>query len=132
MEFSLQGSPSEDTPAAARLQAEKIVFFRHRFPLPYRFRPFCCRHQRRTGRLFLPRSFRTGKILFGNPLTNSAGCFILIKCRGPVAQLGERCVRIAEVKGSNPSRSTMKMPRSVTGAFYIFRKKGGFYGIPTD
>ncbi|HIX34787.1 MAG TPA: hypothetical protein IAA46_12340 [Candidatus Gemmiger avium] len=32
MEFSLQGSPSEDTPGAARLQAEKIVFFRHRFP----------------------------------------------------------------------------------------------------
>ncbi len=25
---------------------------------------------------------------------------------GPVAQLGERCVRIAEVEGSNPFRST--------------------------
>ena len=27
---------------------------------------------------------------------------------GPVAQLGERSVRIREVKGSNPSRSTTK------------------------
>ena len=27
---------------------------------------------------------------------------------GPVAQLGERSVRIREVKGSNPSRSTIK------------------------
>jgi predicted ribosomally synthesized six-cysteine peptide SCIFF len=28
---------------------------------------------------------------------------------GPVAQLGERCVRIAEVRGSNPLRSTNSM-----------------------
>ena len=37
-------------------------------------------------------------------------CFKLDKAvtHGPVAQLGERCVRIAEVKGSNPSRSTRK------------------------
>lgn len=37
-------------------------------------------------------------------------CFKLYKVLryGPVAQLGERCVRIAEVKGSNPSRSTKK------------------------
>ena len=36
-------------------------------------------------------------------------CFKLDRAvtHGPVAQLGERCVRIAEVKGSNPSRSTM-------------------------
>ena len=27
-------------------------------------------------------------------------------CYGPIAQLGERSVRIREVKGSNPSRST--------------------------
>ena len=30
----------------------------------------------------------------------------IIRLSGPVAQLGERCVRNAEVMGSNPTRST--------------------------
>lgn len=30
---------------------------------------------------------------------------------GPVAQLGERCIRIAEVAGSNPVRSTILIIR---------------------
>ena len=41
--------------------------------------------------------------------------------RGPVAQLGERCVRIAEVEGSNPFRSTKSRPSElgvITGLFF--------------
>ena len=38
---------------------------------------------------------------------------------GPIAQLGERSVRIREVKGSNPSRSTNLPHRFVRcGVFY--------------
>ncbi len=41
---------------------------------------------------------------------------------GPVAQLGERSVRIREVKGSNPSRSTIKKSREIADftAFLCF------------
>ena len=35
-------------------------------------------------------------------------------CYGPIAQLGERSVRIREVKGSNPSRSTFSSSVIVT------------------
>ena len=39
---------------------------------------------------------------------------------GPIAQLGERSVRIREVKGSNPSRSTNLPHRFVRcGVFYV-------------
>ena len=39
---------------------------------------------------------------------------------GPIAQLGERSVRIREVKGSNPSRSTNLPHRFIRcGVFYI-------------
>ena len=43
---------------------------------------------------------------------------------GPVAQLGERCVRIAEVKGSNPSRSTKyeKHPVPVEGTGFFMSR----------
>ena len=36
-----------------------------------------------------------------------SGQLASLTVRGPVAQLGERCVRIAEVEGSNPFRSTI-------------------------
>ena len=38
----------------------------------------------------------------------SCRCYNFLQRNGLVAQLGERCVRNAEVKGSNPSRSTKK------------------------
>ena len=64
-----------------------------------------------------------GVAQFGRVPALGAGCRRFKSCRldhiylgrehhvgslvyGPVAQLGERCVRNAEVKGSNPSRST--------------------------
>lgn len=37
---------------------------------------------------------------------------------GGVAQLGERCVRIAEVRGSNPLSSTIKKSVRLDGFFY--------------
>ncbi len=37
------------------------------------------------------------------------------KLIGVVAQLGERCVRIAEVEGSIPFNSTMNSGRATTG-----------------
>ena len=40
-------------------------------------------------------------------LTSEAKSYIILNTFGPVAQLGERSVRIREVKGSNPSRSTI-------------------------
>ena len=39
-------------------------------------------------------------------LTSGGKRYIILNTFGPVAQLGERSVRIREVKGSNPSRST--------------------------
>ena len=40
---------------------------------------------------------------------------------GPVAQLGERCVRIAEVEGSNPFGSTMPEQSPLcSGLFFIY------------
>ena len=45
---------------------------------------------------------------------------------GPIAQLGERSVRIREVKGSNPSRSTNLPHRFVRcGVFYAQKNFGG-------
>ena len=58
------------------------------------------------------------------PLTFHAVCIKIGKSGtyGPVAQLGERSVRIREVKGSNPSRST-KRPQAVQLAVtFIFRR----------
>ena len=44
---------------------------------------------------------------------------------GPIAQLGERSVRIREVKGSNPSRSTNLPHRFVRcGVFYVLKNFG--------
>ena len=40
------------------------------------------------------------------PLADARGSAILEVFRGPLAQLGERCVRNAEVGGSIPPRST--------------------------
>ena len=43
---------------------------------------------------------------------------------GPVAQLGERSVRIREVKGSNPSRSTRTEIAAVkTAAVFLLTRK---------
>ena len=50
---------------------------------------------------------------------------------GGVAQLGERCVRNAEVKGSNPSRSTKKgtPPKR---RFSFFAKEGSKRAVVND
>ena len=46
---------------------------------------------------------------------------------GPVAQLGERSVRIREVKGSNPSRSIKsKTPCLLTRSFLFIQDPEGF------
>lgn len=60
-------------------------------------------------------------------LTTGTGRFI-IAFVGDVAQLGERTVRIREVKGSNPSVSTKKNEIFKAGAkdFRLFRYIGGF------
>ena len=44
---------------------------------------------------------------------------------GPIAQLGERCVRNAEVMGSNPTRSTTKKD-SFEGSFFVVIQSVGF------
>src|SRR5699024_7208045 len=64
-------------------------------------------------------------VFFKKRLTFSALGGILTKSAkfGPVAQLGERSVRIREVKGSNPSRSTRFSRRFACGFFFaIFRQ----------
>ena len=48
---------------------------------------------------------------------------------GPVAQLGERSVRIREVKGSNPSRST-KSPRTLYRLRLFFYKSHRLLILP--
>ena len=51
---------------------------------------------------------------------------------GPVAQLGERSVRIREVVGSNPFRSTNTNTVSVmeTVFFRLYRKPSVFQAVP--
>ena len=44
---------------------------------------------------------------------------------GPVAQLGERCVRIAEVEGSNPFGSTKQKDQSADWSFCLVDRCGG-------
>ena len=55
---------------------------------------------------------------------------------GPIAQLGERSVRIREVKGSNPSRSTNLPHRFVRcGVFYVQKTladRAGFRTLKSD
>lgn len=48
------------------------------------------------------------------------GGFSLAKLIGPVAQLGERCVRIAEVRGSNPLRSTKQEQTNSPKGEFLF------------
>ena len=51
---------------------------------------------------------------------------------GPIAQLGERSVRIREVKGSNPSRSTNLPHRFVRcGVFYVQKTLADRAGLRT-
>ena len=51
---------------------------------------------------------------------------------GPIAQLGERSVRIREVKGSNPSRSTNLPHRFVRcGVFYVQKPLADRAGLRT-
>ena len=52
-----------------------------------------------------------------NGLYKCEKCAIINKPCGGVAQLGERSVRIREVKGSNPSGSTINPHRVVVGIF---------------
>ena len=44
---------------------------------------------------------------------------------GPVAQLGERCVRIAEVEGSNPFGSTKQKDQYADWSFCLVDRCGG-------
>ena len=58
-----------------------------------------------------------------SPLTIPRECGRLFKSEkfGPVAQLGERSVRIREVKGSNPSRSTNSLRRFLPAGAFLLR-----------
>ena len=66
---------------------------------------FCPRFLRLCHKLISEKNFCSAK--FEKMLDNiSCRCYNFLQRNGLVAQLGERCVRNAEVKGSNPSRST--------------------------
>ena len=68
---------------------------------------FCPRFLRLCHKLISEKNFCSAK--FEKMLDNiSCRCYNFLQRNGLVAQLGERCVRNAEVKGSNPSRSTKK------------------------
>ena len=68
---------------------------------------FCPRFLRLCHELISEKNFCSAK--FEKMLDNiSCRCYNFLQRNGLVAQLGERCVRNAEVKGSNPSRSTKK------------------------
>jgi hypothetical protein len=47
-----------------------------------------------------------GRKTWGERLPNNPTYAIILAVGGDIAQLGERCVRIAEVGGSNPPIST--------------------------
>ena len=100
------------------------------YAIYFRLFSFLCRSV--WGQAFLPQPNAPAPAISGqNPvffkkrLTFSARGGILTKSAkfGPVAQLGERSVRIREVKGSNPSRSTRFSRRFACGFFFaIFRQ----------
>ena len=51
---------------------------------------------------------------------------------GPIAQLGERTVRIRKVVGSNPFRSTKKIRDTLSRVSYFFGIRGTFNSAQTN